>query len=141
MSRIIWHGEQLKSQVNKGRRKALRNCGRIVARKAKALCPIDVEEKFVAGGGNIFAGVLVGGAHGGKDWTARVPGTLKKSIRYKIVKKGTKVQVIAGNRLAYYAMWVEFGTHKAMARPLIRPALEQSTTDIVAQFNDWIPKT
>lgn len=126
---VKWYAENITRELNKAKRKALQNCGKAVSTAAKQLCPVGIEEKFVT--------------PGRAQWTGRIPGTLKKSIRYSVVKKGTKVQIIAGGRsskylTAYYAAFVEFGTHKTMALPYLRPALERSSSAIEAEFNNWI---
>ncbi len=122
---IQWHGKAVMKKVLSARKKALRQAGRLVARKSKSICRVGVEEIFRK--------------KGGPDWSGRVPGTLKKSIRYQMVKKGAKVQVIAGNRYAFYARFVEFGTAKMVARPFLRPSLESSSEDIVTAFSDKMP--
>lgn len=132
-SQIQWTEGRVKRAVRKGMRKGLKTSGALVARKAKEKCPVGMEEKFVA----------KKGMNASQVWTARIPGTLKKSIRYKIVKKGTKVQVIAGGRsasklTAYYAMWVEFGTKDMIAYPFLRPAIESSYGEIEAAFADQV---
>jgi HK97 gp10 family phage protein len=69
---------------------------------------------------------------GGKYWTEREPGSLKKSIR--VVRKNDdnirNVRVYAGNRKVYYARMVEYGTSKKGARPYLRPALNGSKAEI-----------
>ena len=126
---VKWYADNIKREIAKAKRKALQNCGKAVAKEAKALAPVGIEEKFVK--------------PGAKQWTGRIPGTLKKSIRYAMVKKGTKVQVIAGGRsakylTAFYAPFVEFGTVDMIAQPYLRPALEKSHAAIEAEFNNWI---
>lgn len=129
MAEVIWHDEELKKTIKKGTRKALAASGRIVKSRARRLAPVGEVSRPAP--------------PGGPAWKARVPGTLKISVRYKLVKKGTKVQVIAGARskkklTPYYAMWVEYGTAKMAAKPFIRPALAASLGDIMSQFHDWI---
>lgn len=65
-------------------------------------------------------------------------GRLKKSIR--VVRKRTKsgksfsrkrnVRIYAGNKEAFYALWVELGTHRTVAQPFLRPAFYSSMSDI-----------
>jgi HK97 gp10 family phage protein len=129
-TQIKWYENELMVLVEGAKRKALRRVGRVIANRAKGLCPVGEMVKPPA--------------KGGAQWTGRVPGTLKKSIRYKLTKKGN-LQVIAGGRskrdvlTAYYAVQVEFGTSKMAERPFLRPALAQSAGDIEAMFKDQLP--
>jgi hypothetical protein len=58
------------------------------------------------------------GKGGGKNWTARNPGTLKRSVRVvrkkvgggKAFSRKRNVRIYAGHYLGYYAHWVEFGS-------------------------------
>lgn len=68
--------------------------------------------------GNISRPVYKSGPNKGKNWTARNPGTLKKSVRV-VRKKGKggkafsrkrNIRVYAGHYLAYYPYWLEYGT-------------------------------
>lgn len=74
---------------------------------------------------------------GGKPWTARVPGTLAKSVRVVRLKgdPNLDVRIYAGARkadmlTAYYAHMVEYGTVKMSARPFLRPAMNMSKGQI-----------
>jgi len=130
---IKWYADVIIKQVKKANRKALQNVGRIIAREAKALCPEGEEIKFVA----------LTGKNAGKNFSGRIPGTLRKSIRYRVTRKADKVQIIAGGRSgqylsAFYAMWVEWGRVGMLARPFLRPALEKCREEAEIQFNDLI---
>jgi HK97 gp10 family phage protein len=130
---VKWYGNQVLAEIDKIRRSSLRKIGSAVARDAKSLCPVGIELKF-----------------GNKVWKEREPGTLRASIRYKLVKKGTGVQVIAGSRSwlkvrggkkymgrdPFYARFVEFGTAKMMARPYLRPAMRKNRTLIMEAFRN-----
>lgn len=77
-------------------------------------------------------GVSRPGTKGGKDWTAREAGALKKSIRVVRLHGDPKrnVRVYAGNREVFYARFVETGTVKMKAKPYLRPALNSSKAEI-----------
>lgn len=129
MAGLKWFGDALIAQVEAKNKKTLRRIGQIVSRRAKANCPVGVDVR----------GTAERGASRGQFWTERTPGTLKKSIRYKVSKgKKMSVQVIAGSKAAYYARFVEFGTSKMLARPFLRPALESSKMEIEAAFKDTL---
>lgn len=89
----------------------------IVATKARQKVPV----------GTITRKVI-----GGKYWTEREPGSLKKSIRVvrKKDSKSRNVWIMAGNKKVFYAKFVEFGTVKKGAQPFLRPALNSSKAEI-----------
>lgn len=126
---VNWYETEVIAEVDRARRGSLKKIGGIIARDARALCPVSGEEIFPARKG----------VNKGRQWTGRVPGTLKKSIRYRIVRRGAAVQVVAGSRsgkalTAFYAMWVEFGTRKMLARPFMRPAYHKNMGRIEQMF-------
>lgn len=81
------------------------------------------------------------GKYAGKAWTARIPGTLMKSIRVVRLKgdPGLNIRVYMGARkgdilTAYYAHMIERGTVKMRAKPCLRPALNRSKAAIIARM-------
>jgi HK97 gp10 family phage protein len=72
------------------------------------------------------------GKKGGKAWTAREAGALKRSIRVVRLRNDERrnIRVYAGNREVYYARFVEYGTVKMKAKPYLRPALNASKSRI-----------
>lgn len=137
MSNVKWYDEEFIAAVNVTVRKDITKGLKVVQKAAKARCPVGIEERFVAKTGK----------HAGKPWTARRPGTLKKSIRTRMSKKKKlSGQVIAGGRsstklTAYYALIVEVGSakHGRTAYPYLRPALEESMPAIMSGFEDTLP--
>lgn len=133
MAALEWEDKRLIAEVQAVSRKAIRKGLVTVARSAKAKCPVGVDERFVA----------KTGANAGKPWTARKPGTLKRSIRTRMSKKKLSGQVIAGARssteqTAFYAGMVEFGTKNMPAQPYLRPAIEENFESIMNGFKDQI---
>jgi HK97 gp10 family phage protein len=127
MADFKWYQDEVFTEVGRAKKKVLRKAGSIVSRDAKALCPVGEDVKSPK--------------EGGAAWTGRVPGTLKKSIRYRVTRKGDKVQVIAGSRsskalTAFYARFVEFGTRKMTARPFLIPAVHKNRQQIEGLFKD-----
>lgn len=55
-------------------------------------------------------------------------GALKKSIRIRRID-ALRIAVLAGDVLAHYAGWVEFGTSKAPPQPFMRPAIASVLRD------------
>jgi HK97 gp10 family phage protein len=128
---VKWYENEVIAEISKIKRTALRKIGAAVARDAKALCPVGVE---IRSGSTVIK--------------EREPGTLRASIRYKLVNKGTGVQVLAGSKASlvsgggnkyrfrdpFYARFVEFGTSRMMARPYLRPAMRKNWDAIMAAF-------
>lgn len=109
--RVNWNPGPITKEVEAAAMDRLEEIANRVADKARAYCPV----------GRISRPQKAGG----KDWTERVPGTLKKSIRVTRLKGDPKldVRVYAGDRSkAYYAPFVERGTVKMKAKPFLRPA-------------------
>lgn len=109
-----WNPEIITEQVEKKAMDRLEKAGRLVAARARAKCPVGVDVNF-----------------SGK-WGKRKAGTLRDSIRVTRLKGDPKqnIRVYAGNREAFYARFVEYGTVKMKARPFMRPALNSSKADI-----------
>jgi len=126
---VKWYGNEVVAEIGKIKKSALRKVGRMVSRDAKNLCPVGIETR----------GTQKKGQSKGQTWTERMPGSLKKSIRYRVTKKGS-VQVLAGNRDVYYARFVEFGTSKTIAQPFLRPALHKNQNAIVEVFEGQLKK-
>lgn len=128
-SQVNWHDKELIANIQTTTKANLRKIGQTVSRKAKANCPVGVDIK----------GTAESGTSKGQTWTERTPGSLKKSIRYRVSRgKKLSVQVIAGNKNVFYAPFVEFGTSKMLARPFLRPALESSKMEIEGAFKDTL---
>lgn len=139
---VKWHENELMVEIDKAKRKALHEIGRAVTKEAKAICPVGIEIRTTKSG---------------KIWKERFPGALRASIHYRIVKKGSGVQIIAGSKRGkgrfavkgvtsrltthggkaymgmdpFYARFVEFGTSRMLARPYLRPALARSRAKIL----------
>lgn len=67
-----------------------------------------------------------------------IPGLLKKCI---IVKKGKDQSggvnfAVAVHKLAFYAHWAEWGTHKMRAQPFMRPALDKKGAEAIKKIRD-----
>jgi HK97 gp10 family phage protein len=136
MGAVKWYGDEVIKEIRKASRKALQESGKLIVREAKSLCPVGIEERFVAKSGQ----------YAGKNYSGRIPGTLKRSIRYRVTRNGKSVQVIAGGRsgeylTAFYSAMVEWGTHRMLARPFLRPALEKSMQQVQLIFNEWIGRS
>ena len=94
---------------------ATRKGCRVIQRGAKRRCPVSPK-----------------GKSGGRY--AHPPGTLKKSIKYKILRQrspshvGGLVGPATGRRQkydGYYGYWVEKGTVHSEPQPFLRPALDE----------------
>lgn len=119
MAKMNWFKENVLKSARGAQYKALRKAGAVVAKRARSLCPVGTE----------IRGTAKTGKSAGQYWTERMPGTLKKTIRHKVILKKMKVQVIAGNRReAYYAAFVD------LRIPYMRPALHASHGDIILCF-------
>ena len=136
MAKVNWFANNVLKKVGKAKYGALRKGGAIVKREAKALCPVGIEIKGTAKTGQ----TVKMGQPAGKAWTEREPGTLKKTIRFRVSKDGFGVRVIAGSKMAFYARFVEFGTARDIARPYLRPALHKKGGEVVAAFEGQMDK-
>jgi HK97 gp10 family phage protein len=99
----------------------------VVAQAARRLCPVGKSHpKYQTG------------AYAGQDWTAREAGQLRDSIRVVLKKaeggaalsRPLNVRVYVGNKRAFYARMVEYGTSKMRARPFMRPALAAAANTV-----------
>jgi HK97 gp10 family phage protein len=109
--RITWNPGPITTEVEAAAMDRLEEIANRIAARAKAFCPVGTISRPRKAGG--------------KEWTERVPGTLRNSIRVTRLKGDPKldVRVYAGNRdNAYYAPFVERGTVKMKAKPFLRPA-------------------
>jgi HK97 gp10 family phage protein len=79
-----------------------------VVQSAKAHCPVG---KAVS--------------KSGKDWTERVPGSLRNTIRRVSRRDKGNIRVYAGSKKVFYARFVEMGTVKMRKKPYLRPAFQQ----------------
>lgn len=129
MATLYWDDSPLIADVEATTRKNIGQGLKLVLRSAKANCPVGTEEREVA----------KRGANAGKPWTARIPGTLKKSGRTRMSKDRKKLsgQVIFGGRsssklTAYYALIVD------LRQPFLRPALESNFDAVMAGMQDTL---
>lgn len=105
MKVVNWSPEKITAEVEKRAMDRLEKAAEVVANAARQKVPVDT-------------------------------GKLKETIRVRRLKGDPKqdVRVYAGSREkggAYYAHMVEYGTVKMKAKPFLRPALNQSKTDIM----------
>lgn len=117
-----WSPGPITAEIEKKAMDRLAKAGEVVASKARQNVPVGKNRPLYKGG---------------KAWTARIAGTLKKSIRVTRLKDDPKlnIRVYAGARksdelTAYYAHMVELGTVNMRARPFLRPALNASKAQI-----------
>jgi hypothetical protein len=126
---VRWDDKRFQVSVERATRRSLSDAGRIWKAYAKAMCPV----------GDEIRGPYERGPHAGQPWTARFPGTLKKSIRYRITggprrRKPYGLQIIAGDYMAYYAAWVHWGTSKHPGQPFLLWARDAAKSAITAAF-------
>lgn len=107
MTTLRWNDREVMGEVEGKVVKALRRAGRAVLRSARPEVPVGDETRSP----------YRRGPYAGQSWTARFPGTLKKSGRVRITKNKKRVQVIFGSKTAYYGRFVEFGVVKR-GRPI-----------------------
>ncbi len=69
---------------------------------------------------------------------AQDSGALSRSINTRVQKSAKEALIVAGNSLAKYARFLEFGTSKMAARPFMVPALEKSKAFIRARLNEAV---
>ncbi len=130
MSKIaLWDVKPLNQEVMKNGMKRLRKAGEVVARKARS----NLQPKK-----NISRPIYKTGRYAGQPWTARVPGSLKKTIRvvekygsesggYIEIRAGQlNIRVYSGTKNIYYAQIYEF------YHPYLRPALNASKSKILS---------
>lgn len=92
-------------------RDSLRSAARVVVAKAKQRVPVDT-------------------------------GLLKRSITQNVSVGSGKAEALVGYRKkAFYGGFVELGTSKMRAQPFLRPALDESHTEIEAAFVDALNRT
>jgi HK97 gp10 family phage protein len=102
---VDWSPDKITAEVEKKAMDRLQKAGEVVAKAARQKVPVDT--------GKLRETIRV----------TRLPGDPKQDIR-----------VYAGSRKkgeAYYAHMVEYGTVKMKAKPFLRPALNQSKTEIM----------
>lgn len=118
--KIVWNSKKIIDEINAKKEIAAKKIAAQIKKSAQELCPVGEWERNVAAKGR----------YKGKSWTARKPGTLKKSIRYKKSKyKDGGCIVTAGGLDAFYASFVELGVEiKNLKRkkPFLRPALDKN---------------
>jgi len=132
VSRIaFWDVKPLNQEIMRNGMRRLRKAGEVVARKARSKFP-------PIGSKNISRPMYQRGRYKNQPWTARVAGSLKKTIRvvekhgaeagpYVEIRAGQlNIRVYAGTKMVYYAQIVEFYT------PYLRPALNASRSKILS---------
>lgn len=142
-----WAPEQITVEVEKKAMDQLEQAGEIVAGIAKLLCPVGEVTRYerktfrhTVSAKHSETGqrykVWLPATTGASVWTARKPGTLKSSIRVTRLHGDPKqnIRVYAGNFLAYYARFVEYGTVKMKAKPFLRPAFNSAKAKIKAML-------
>ncbi len=112
-----WNPKIADAEIKGNAMDRLQIAGEVVANNARQRVPIGKSRP---------------GAKGGKDWTAREAGALKRSIRVVRLHGDPKrnVRIYAGSRAVFYARFVEYGTVKMPAKPFLRPALNASKARI-----------
>lgn len=120
LAQVQWLGEQVKKKVEQENIKRLRILAKILVNDAKALCPI---------------GTVLRSTGTGKSWAERKPGTLRKSIRYKLYTKSKNLYIVAGSYKAFYAKFVEFDTVKLRGRKFMRGARDKNISLIKQMYN------
>ena len=106
-----WSTKEAEAEIVANAMDCLQEVAEAVAEDARRRVPVGVSRP---------------GTKGGKDWTAREAGALKKSIRVVRLTGDAKknVRIYAGSRAVFWARFVEYGTAKMAARPFLRPALQ-----------------
>ena len=115
---VEWHGTRIFKEVEDAVLGNEKSSAERIFRDAKRNCPVGEWERSVSGGPK----------HGGKSWTARKPGTLKKSIElHKSKFKDGGYIVGAGNFDVFYASFVELGipAHGIPKKSFLRGALKK----------------
>lgn len=112
-----WQPQKFDGEIIAASMDRLEEVGNVIASEARRRVPVGKSRPA---------------SKGGKEWTAREAGSLRRSIRViKMDKGGTrKILVYAGSKKAFYARFVEYGTVKMPARPFLRPALNTSKSRI-----------
>lgn len=112
---VLWFGQQIKIELQKQKKAILTEVAKQLRADIKARCPV----------GTIKRPMYKTGKGANQGWTERKPGTLNKSIRYKVMmsRYGDMARGIAGGTgkqlTAYYARIVEH------YKPFMRPALDE----------------
>lgn len=74
-----------------------------------------------------------------ESWMTRTPGRLRDSIRSAVHIRKDNAAVVgfleAGSDDAFYARFVELGTHKMTPRPFLRPAFNRHKATAVVAIN------
>lgn len=126
-----WDADVITTEIEHEMMNRLERAGHVVASAARQRVPI---------------GTVTRPAYGGKSWTARKSGSLKKSIRVTRLQgdPNLDIRVYAGGIIVdgidtYYAKWVEYGSvntpPKTPYRPFLRPALRSCKSDIITIMN------
>jgi HK97 gp10 family phage protein len=122
---LKWYGKEFLKIHDKQIKVIHQAIGRLLVRSAKRMCPV----------GTVTRGI----AKGGKYWTARKPGLLKSTIKFKTFKWGVRLK--AGNKEAWYARFVEYGpkTGKRIwkKQPFLRPAVDSNRQNILLACKEY----
>jgi HK97 gp10 family phage protein len=109
--------------------KATRAGAKIVAEEAKRIVHVQT------GTLKLSIGVAKAKKKDTPEFTVKyyvVPKTkIKKKIKATVDGKESKIAV---GSTAYYGAFVEFGTSKMSARPFLRPAIENTKTEVLDEF-------
>ena len=119
-----WNPEKFDSEIINASMDRLEIAAEVVKKKAQQLCPV----------GKISRPVAERGKFAGKYWTAREPGSLKKTIRVTRLKGDPRgnILVMAGNKKVFYAQIVEF------KNAFLRPALNGSKSEIFTIIKEGV---
>jgi HK97 gp10 family phage protein len=120
-----WAPKQITEELEKKLMDRLEKAGEGIAHTARYL--VMEEHRGVS------RPVYKKGKDAGAAWTARVPGTVRDSIRVTRLKGDPKldIRIYAGARqtdklTAYYAHILEYGSKRMKKQPFLRPALDMN---------------
>ena len=69
-----------------------------------------------------------------------VTGALRESIKY-VQASPTKLEIWVGDKVAYYAANVEYGTSRAPAHPFVRPVIAEFRKSAPRQIEQLVSQT
>ena len=98
-AQVKWYGQEVLKELAEMTEVEERAAAERIHKKVKKYVPV----------GGVKRSVSRGGKYKGKTWTSRYPGRLKRSVKIRPGKYGGWI-VKAGDRNAYYAVFVEYGT-------------------------------
>lgn len=67
-------------------------------------------------------------------------GALAASVRYVVVdtNDGLRLKILIGNRVVYYASFIEYGTAKAPAHPFVRPVVYRYESKMTGELEQVV---